>query len=158
MASGLATELSAGRTNRTSRSGIPYGYDGARRASRAGMCEFPSLDRCAAYVAAHSAQIAIHEAALRWPARLAAPARRAAAQAVEVTREAISYAPASPARRRCLRDAIARAVHVAAAIDAARRLGFDDPELDDAQCVTGRAIALLGMFLHANTTVIADGE
>jgi hypothetical protein len=122
------------------------------------MCEFTSLDRCAAYVAAHSALLAVEDAAQRWPARLAGPARHAAARAVEVTHAAIAYAPASPGRRRCLRDAITHAIGVAAAIDAARSMGFDDPELEDAQRIAGRAIALLGMFLHANTTVLPDDD
>ncbi|HET7506056.1 MAG TPA: hypothetical protein VFK02_33780 [Kofleriaceae bacterium] len=158
LASGVASALSARRTNRTSARVILRSCTGAAHAERAGMCELSSLDRCAAYVAAHSARIAVDEAAHRWPTGLAVPARRAAAEAVLVIREAVSYAPASAGRRRCLRDAISRAVHVAAAIDAARTMGFDDPDLDDAQRVTSRAIALLGMFLHASTTVVADGE
>src|SRR6185295_9022255 len=55
LASGLATRLSESRTNRTARHVMSRGYDGAPRAGDGRMCEFTSLERCAAYVAARAA-------------------------------------------------------------------------------------------------------
>jgi hypothetical protein len=116
------------------------------------MGEFVSLDRCAAYVAARSALSAVQRAAGNWPDDLAARARRAAIHTLQITAEATSHGHGSAARRRCLRDAITSAVGVAASVDVARALGFGNAELIAAQRVAGRTVALLGMFLHANTS------
>ncbi len=118
------------------------------------MGEFVSLDRCAAYVAARSTLSAVQRAASTWPEDLAARARRAAIHTLQITAEATSHDHGSAARRRCLRDAITSAVGLAASVDVARALGFTNPELMAVQRVAGRTVALLGMFLHANTSPI----
>jgi hypothetical protein len=120
------------------------------------MSEFKSLDRCAAYVAARTALTAVQRVAEGWPDELAERARSAAADTLHVTAEAISHGHASAGRRRCLRDALTSAIRVAASVDAARTLGFDDAGLDHAQRTAGRTVALLGMFLHANTAAIPE--
>jgi len=119
------------------------------------MTEFASLDRCAAFVAARSTLVSVQRAAQAWPPSLAEHARRAAATVVDVTAEATSYRHASSERRRCLREAIRGAVHVVDTVDRARALGYDDGAIDDLARVAGRSVALLGMFLHANTTAFA---
>lgn len=124
-------------------------------AARMGETEFASLDRCAAFVAARSTLLSVQRAARRWPSGLADRARRAAVAVVDVTAEATVYGHATTERRRCLREAITGAVHVADAVDRARALGYDDDALDELQRVAGRSVALLGMFLHASTTELA---
>ena len=119
------------------------------------MCEFTSLDRCAAYVAARAALVAVQRVAAGWPDTLAEQARRAAADTMHVIAEAISHGVGTAGRRRCLRDALTSALSVAASVDVARAMGFGDTELDEAQRTAGRTVALLGMFLHANTSPIA---
>lgn len=120
------------------------------------MCEFSSLDRCAAYVAARAALVAVQRVAAGWPDTLADRARREAADTMHVTAEAIAYGPDTAGRRRCLRDALTSAIGLAASMDVARAMGFDDAELDAAQRTAGRTVALLGMFLHANTAPISE--
>lgn len=120
------------------------------------MCEFSSLDRCAAYVAARAALVAVRRAVDGWPDTLADRARGAAIDTMHVTAEAISHAHGSAGRRRCLRDAITSAIGVAASVDVARAMGFGDAGLDDALRLAGRTVALLGMFLHANTSSIPE--
>ena len=120
------------------------------------MCEFSSLERCAAYVAARAALIAVQRVVAGWPDTLADRARRAAIDTMQVTAEAISHAHGSAGRRRCLRDAITSAIGVAASIDIARAMGFGDAGLDEVQRLAGRTVALLGMFLHANTSSIPE--
>jgi hypothetical protein len=131
-------------------------YDGARRARRRRMGEFVSLDRCASYVAARAALSALQRTTASWPEGLAGRARRAASATIQITAEATLHDHGSAARRRCLRDAITTAIGVTAAIDIARTLGFDGSDLVDAQRVAGRTVALLGMFLHANTSPIPE--
>jgi len=120
------------------------------------MHEFASLDRCAAYVAARVALIAVQRAAHGWPDTLSERARRAAVDTMHVTAEAVSHGPGTAGRRRCLRDALTSALGVAASVDVARAMGFGDAALDSAQRTAGRTVALLGMFLHANTTPIPE--
>jgi hypothetical protein len=120
------------------------------------MQEFLNLDRCAAFVAARSTMASVQHAVRGWPPALADRTRRAAATAVDITAEATSHRHASADRRRCLRDAITSAVGVADAVDRARALGFDDDQLDELQRVAGRSVALLGMFLHANTSPMPE--
>lgn len=121
------------------------------------MCEFASLDRCAAYVAVRSLLIAVERVAGSWPPHLADRSRRTAMAAVELSAEAISHDHASAGRRRCLRDAITSAIGIAAAVDIARAMGFGGgAELDHVQRVAGRSVALLAMFLHANTSPIPE--
>jgi hypothetical protein len=112
------------------------------------MNEFPSLDRCAAYVAARHALAAVHVSTARWPESLADQARRAAVDTVMTTAEGIGHEHGSPARRRCLRAAIGTAIEVAATIDVARAMGYGD--LERPQQLAGRSIALLGLFFQAN--------
>ncbi len=120
------------------------------------MSEFKSLDRCAAYVAARMALIAVQRIAGSWPDELAERARDAAADTLHVTAQATSHGHASAGRRRCLRDALTSAIRVVESVDAARAMGFGDAELDHAQRTAGRTVALLGMFLHANTAAIPE--
>jgi hypothetical protein len=118
------------------------------------MCEFSSLDRCAAYVAARAAMATIQRVAAAWPESLAERARRDAITTVQRIAEAVSHDHASPRRRHCLREALRDALAVAAAVDAARAMGKSDDDLLDAQRAAGRSVTLLGLFLHANTAAI----
>jgi hypothetical protein len=120
------------------------------------MCEFASLDRCAAYVAARAALIAVQRAAADWPDGLGARARHGAIATVQLTAEAVSHDHATAGRRQCLRDAITTALGVAATIDVAHAMGYGGGELLDVQRVAGRAVALLGMLLHASTALPAS--
>ena len=120
------------------------------------MCEFTSLDRCAAYVAARSALSAVQRVSSCWPDGLAERTRRAAVDTVQVTAEATAHSHGSAGRRRCLRDAITSAVGVAACVDIARAMGHGGAELIHVQRVAGRTVALLAMFLHANSSPIPD--
>ncbi len=120
------------------------------------MSEFVSLDGCAAYVAAREALDALQSAANGWPAPLAERARQAAVDTLTTTAEGIHFQQGSAGRRRCLRDALGSAIRMAASIDVARTLGFSDDDLEHTQRLAGRAIALLGMFFHANATVVPE--
>lgn len=115
-----------------------------------------SLDRCAAYVAARAALVAVQRVAGGWPDTLADRARRDAIETMQVTAEATAYGHATAGRRRCLRDALTSAIGLAASVDVAWAMGFDHAELDDAQRTAGRTVVLLGMFLHANTAPISE--
>ncbi len=120
------------------------------------MSEFTSLDGCAAYVAARDALDALQEAATTWPEQLAERARQAAVDTLMITAEGIHFQQGSAGRRRCLRDAIASAISMAASIDVARTLGFAGDSLEHTQRLAGRAIALRGMFFHANAAVVPE--
>ena len=122
------------------------------------MNEFETLDRCAAYVAARAALVAVNRVVGSWPERLADEARRAAVDAMMITAEGIGFTHGTAGRRRCLRDAITRAVSVAATVDVARAMGFGDDDLDHAERMAGRSLALLGMFFHANAAPFPDHE
>lgn len=119
------------------------------------MSEFATLDRCAAYVAARATLIAIQRVAGGWPERLADRARLAAVDALEITAAALAHRHGSTGRRGRVRDALTSAIAVAGLVDLARAMGFVSLELDDAQRLAGRTIALLGMFLQANTSPFA---
>jgi hypothetical protein len=120
------------------------------------MREFASLDRCAAYVTARAALAAVQRVAGSWPIVLAERARRSAIETVRTTAEATSHSHGSAERRRCLRDAITSAVGVTASVDVAQAMGFGGRDLRAAQRDAGRTVALLAMFLHANTSPIPD--
>ncbi len=124
----------------------------------AAMCEFSSLDRCAAYVAARMALAAVQRAAGAWPEGLAQRARRGAIEAMQLIAEAVSHDHASAGRRHCLREAITQALAVAATIDVVRAMGYPGDDLDELQRLAGRTVALLGMFLHANTAAIPEPD
>ncbi|MDB4957042.1 MAG: hypothetical protein JWO36_4611 [Myxococcales bacterium] len=117
------------------------------------MCEFESLDRCAAYVAARTALEAVHGAT--WPADVAEQAKRAAIEAVMATAESLHHDHASPARRRCVRTALVRAIELVAAVDVAQALGT---ELDDVQRTAGRSVAMLGLLLHSSANPFPEDE
>jgi hypothetical protein len=108
------------------------------------------LDRCAAYVAARDALVAIHDASAAWPSTIAVEARRAAVTAVAITAEGLGHGATTAARRRCIREALASAIAVAATLDVARAAGVDDGSMTAAQHHTGRAVALLALLLHAS--------
>ncbi len=116
------------------------------------MCEFETLDRCAAYVAARDTLAAVHRAARSWPTEIARSARHAAARTLITTAEGITCDHGSAGRRRCLREALGTAIEVAATCDVAVALGLRDDDLEAAHRQSGRAVALLAMFFHANTT------
>lgn len=117
------------------------------------MCEFASLERCAAYVAARAVLTTVQRVSPRWPEALAHRARHGAFDTIQLTAQAAGHGHGSPGRAHCLREAITTALSVAATIDAARAMGYGGDELAELQRVTGRAIALLGMFLHAGTAI-----
>ncbi|HEX8107336.1 MAG TPA: hypothetical protein VF516_06375 [Kofleriaceae bacterium] len=122
------------------------------------MCEFASLERCAAYVAARAVLTAVQRAAPRWPEPLGHRAHRGALDTLELTAQAAGHGHDSAGRRHCLREAITAALGVAATIDAVRAMGHGGDDLADLQRVTGRTIALLGMFLHAGTALAGAPE
>lgn len=117
------------------------------------MCEFASLERCAAYVAARTVLIAVQRAAMQWPEALGHRARHGALDTVQLTAQAARHGHDSAGRRHCLREAITTALEVAATVDALCAMGYGGDELAELQRVTGRTIALLGMFLHAGTAI-----
>ena len=117
------------------------------------MDDFARLERCAAYVAARTVLTEVQRTATRWPEALRHRARHAALDTVQLTAQATSHGHDSAGRRQCLREAITTALGVAATVDAARAMGYGGDELVELQRVTGRTIALLGMFLHAGTAL-----
>lgn len=121
------------------------------------MREGPDLDRCAAYIAARAALLAVQGVIRDWPPDLAALTHHAAADVVRVTAAAITQIPGSAGRRRCLRDALVSAISVAALVEDAEALGLGPEQLDAVQRITGRAIAVLGTFLHANGPAAGEG-
>ena len=120
------------------------------------MCEFESLDRCAAYEAARGACEAIRGAAAAWPDPLAGEARRAAESAVAWIAEGLGHDHGSAARRRCLRAALATALELAALCDVARALGEASPPGDRALRLAGRSVAMLGLFFHATASPFVE--
>lgn len=123
----------------------------------ADMCEFTSLERCAAYVAARTTLAAIQRVVPGWPDGLGDRTCRAAIATVQQITAAIAHDQATAERRQHLRSALASALGVAAAIDLActgpRADASCDDELDDLSSVAGRTIALLGMLLHASSSL-----
>ena len=117
------------------------------------MREFASLERCAAYVAARAVLTAVQRTATQWPEALGHRARHAASDTLQLTAQAVRHDHDSAGRRHCLREAITTALGVAATVDAVRAMGYGGDELAELQRVTGRTIALLGMFLHAGTAI-----
>jgi hypothetical protein len=109
------------------------------------------LDRCAAYLATRDALAAIRVAAPGWPAALGESASDAATRAVIATAESLGHAPASPGRRRCVRDALEAALRLAASCDVARAIGVHERALVDPQREAGRAVAMLGLLMHASS-------
>jgi hypothetical protein len=120
------------------------------------MAEFATLDRCAAYVAARATLVAVQRISRRWPEGLADRMRRAAVDAMQRTADAISHGHGTVGRRRRVRDALTGAICVAELVDLARAMGLVSVELDALQRLAGRSVALLGMLLHASTTVFPD--
>jgi hypothetical protein len=115
------------------------------------MVDFASLERCAAYVAARTILTAVQQAAPQWPEALGRRAHRGALDTLQLTAQAAGHGHDSAGRRHCLREAITTALGIAATIDAVDAMGYGGDDLADLQRVTGRTIALLGMFLHAGT-------
>lgn len=115
------------------------------------IAEFPSLERCAAYIAARAALTAVRDAAAAWPPEVADHARQAALDALALVAEAVAYDHGTAGRRHCLRGAISAALDVAAMADVAAAIGCASDELSEVQRLAGRTVALLGMFLHATT-------
>ena len=111
------------------------------------MNEFDSLDCCSAYVASRDALDAVHRAAAAWPEGIASQVREAAVETIMMTAEALGHEASTAGRRRCLRAALSSAITLAAGLDVAGAMALRD---EAAQRLAGRAIAMLGMFLHAN--------
>ncbi len=109
------------------------------------------LDHSAAYVAARSALAAIHAATHAWPIDLAIQARRAAVDTVITTAEGLAFDPGTPARRRCVGNALGTALALATTVDVARAMGLDGAPVDRAQRLAAKAIALLGLLFQAST-------
>lgn len=120
------------------------------------MGEFDVLDRCAAYAAARDALEALASGTAGWPDELADQARAAAVRTVLTIAEATAHDHASAARRRCLRDALAGAIELTACWDIACALGVAGRDRDQPLRLAGRTVALLGLFLHANASPIAE--
>ena len=120
------------------------------------MAEYATLDRCAAYVAARTAVTMVQRIAARWPDSVAERLRHATVDAMQATADAVSHHHGSVNRRRCARQALTSAVRVAALVDLARAMSLGQRELDDLQRIAGRTIALLAMFLHAETSLGID--
>lgn len=112
------------------------------------MREFASLERCAAYVAACAVLTEVQRTAAHWPGLRA---RHAALDTLQLTAQAARQERDPAGRRQCLREAITTALGVAATVDAVSAMGYGGDDLAELQRVTGRTIALLGMFLHAGT-------
>ncbi len=117
------------------------------------------LHRCAAYVSARDALVAVHDASVSWSDAVAHDARGAAIIAVATIAEAVQHPVGTARRGRCIRDALAAAIALVAALDVARAEGADgaegasDGSMSLADHHAGRAVALLGLLLHANTIV-----
>lgn len=122
------------------------------------MREFASLERCAAYVAARAVLTDVQRATAHWPETLRLRARHAALDTLQLTAQAAQQGHDSAGRRQCLREAITAALRVAATVDAVSAMGYGGDELAELQRVTGRTIALLGMFLHAGTAIARPAE
>jgi hypothetical protein len=138
------------RTSRTPRDAPSRACAGPALAVSARVPTVEALDRCSAYVATREALAATRRAMPGWPAQLAEPACEAASRAVVATAHSMAYAVASAGRRRCARDAIEAALQLAATCDVAIAMGLRD-ELGDVPREASRAVAMLGLFLHANT-------
>nr|HEX4312730.1 hypothetical protein [Kofleriaceae bacterium] len=112
------------------------------------------LAGCTAYTAARDALAAVHDASVAWPLQLARDARRAAAHAVAVTAEGLAHRHGSAAQRRCVRAALEHAIALASSLDiavaATGRTAAHDIAMAVAQHRASKAIALLGLLLHAN--------
>jgi hypothetical protein len=108
-----------------------------------------AIDRCAAYAAARGTLAAIRHVTATWPRDLADEAKRAAQAVVASIAEALGYPHATQARRRCIREAVVVATELSAVCDVARALGIVDDGLVEAQRMTGRMLAMLGMLFHA---------
>ena len=124
------------------------------------VSELSTIERCAAYVAARGAIAAIDRAAATWPPHLAVSTRRLAIDGVLALVEGLGHPHGTPARRRCLRAGLVHALDVSAGLDIVRAMGVDasDGGLDRALAASGRTIALLSLFLHANSHRVADDD
>jgi hypothetical protein len=115
------------------------------------------LDRCAAYVAARAALVAIANVSERWPLDLAQQAKQHAMNTVMTTAEGLSFEHGSPGRRRCVRNALGTALSLAATIDVVRAIHADEtfaPDTSRAQDTAGKAVALLGLLFQANSMTL----
>lgn len=113
-----------------------------------------TLDRVAAYTSAQSALHAIERATSAWPPDLAAHAKTTAANILAKTAEANDHAATSPARRKCLRDALVDALILASICDIASSHGLTSEALDDSLRHASRTISMLGMSFHATAAAL----
>jgi hypothetical protein len=117
--------------------------------SHAGM--LITHDRFAAYSSARHALAAIQRATSAWPPELAREARTMATNILTKTAEAIDKEPTSPARRRCLRDALVDALMLASICDLASSHGLTSHDLDESLRHASRTISMLGLSFHATS-------
>jgi len=110
-----------------------------------------TFDRIAAYASARNALASIQRATAAWPYDLAQEAQNTASRIVTKTVEASEHDPSSPARRKCLREAIVDALVLASMCDVATSHGLCSPELDESLRHASRTISMLGMSFHATS-------
>ena len=110
-----------------------------------------TLDRFAAYSCARDALNAIQKATSGWPPELAARAKTTANNIITKTVEAIDEEPTSPARRKCLRDAMVEALMLASICDIASSHGLQSDDLEESLRHASRTISMLGMSFHATS-------
>jgi hypothetical protein len=108
-------------------------------------------DRFAAYASARNALAAIQRATSAWPPDLAAHAHSTAANIITKTAQAIDHEPTSPARRKCLRDAIVDALVLASICDLAASHGLTSTDLDDSLRHASRTVSMLALSFHATS-------
>ncbi|HEY5952264.1 MAG TPA: hypothetical protein VIV40_42495 [Kofleriaceae bacterium] len=110
-----------------------------------------TLERFAAYACARDAFTAIARATATWPPDLAAHAKTIASNILAKTAEANDQDPTSPARRKCLRDAIVDALVLASLCDLASSHGLTSDDLNDSLRHASRTISMLGLSFHATS-------
>lgn len=113
-----------------------------------------TLERYAAYSSARDALQAIQRATSAWPPELAAQATTTASNIITKTAEAIEQEPTSPARRKCLREAMCEALVLASICDIASAHGLTSADLDDSLRHASRTVSMLGMSYHATAAAI----
>lgn len=110
-------------------------------------------ETCAAYVAAREALVALRVAVAGWPLDLAEHAHTRALVAISATAASLDHAHASGARRMYIRSALAAALDLSGDCEIAAALGH---AVDPVRHEVGRAVAMLGLYLHASSPLWAE--